>query len=191
MPDNRLESFRMRRYVKRVDCRNQHTDIRNLSSKTTIPADDSDNTCANVLRVFQSLDQVGTHVLLQIAATNGEYKKRVRSPQVAAGQPGFENRGPTFVIRAGGQLRHVVGRGVRFHAGDFPKIVYGVRRIRSASSNSENEQPALTLPGLRKQGNRLLNLDGIEILRDLSHFREIFPDERQTAVPGFCELRYA
>jgi hypothetical protein len=37
----------------------------------------------------------------------------------------------------------------------------------------------------------LLNLDGIEILRDLSHFREIFSDERQTAVPGFCELRYA
>jgi len=191
VPKGALESLGMLGYVNGVDGWNQNTRIRHLSRKTTIPAHDSDNAGANGSRVFQSLDQVGAHVLPQIAATDGEYQNGIFLPQAATGQPSFENASPTFVIRAGGQLRYVVSGRVGFHARDLTEIVHGMRCVGRASSYSENEKPAMPLPGVGKYGHSALNLASIETLSDLPHFREIFPDECQTAVRAGRGSRYA
>jgi hypothetical protein len=66
-----------------------------------------------------------------------------------------------------------------------------MRCVGRASSDSENEQPASPLPGVRKYGHSALNLASIQTLSDLPHFREIFPDERQTAVRAGRGSRYA
>lgn len=77
MPDQRLESFRVRRDSRGIDRGNYGAAIRHLARETAIAADDAADRRSGLLRVFQRTNQIRADVLFHIAATNREYEDHV------------------------------------------------------------------------------------------------------------------
>src|SRR5262249_7060927 len=79
-------------------------------------------------------------------AADREHQHRILAPQPAFGEPRGEHRVPPLVVGARGQFRHVVGRRVRFEAGELAEIVDRVRLMGSAAADAEDEQTAACRP---------------------------------------------
>ena len=56
MPHNRLESFRVSRYVLRIDGRDNHASIGDFGGIAAVSAHDAANRRADLLRVLQGAD---------------------------------------------------------------------------------------------------------------------------------------
>jgi len=85
----------------------------------------------------------------------------------AGPQPGFKNRGPPFIIRAGGQLGHVVTRTVSFYSGKFAKIVDRMAAIGRAAADADQEQPPPAVPQSVELGRQSLDRGERNIMTNL------------------------
>ena len=110
MPNDGLERFRMRRDRLRVHRRNDAAGVRRLRRIASIAPDDACDLGADALGIFDRLDEIGADVLLQVAAAYGEDKESVLRLKLADLQPLGEDRRPSLIVGARGQLRNVVGR---------------------------------------------------------------------------------
>ena len=112
--------------------------------------------------------------------------------QPAALQPLDEHRLPSLVVRARGQLRHVVHRCVRLDARDLPEVVHRVRAVGGAAAHAEKEQPAAPRAQGRKHGSHPIDQIRIQRRDDLRGLVEMLPRVRLRRVcrkmtPGFLE----
>src|SRR5262249_48909654 len=104
-------------------------------------ADNPQNLPPYLFDILQGRNQIRTDVFLQAASTDREDQDGVFFAHSAATKPLHKNGGPAIVIGPGGQLRDVVSRSISFEAGQFAKIVDGMRGIRRAASDSQDKQP--------------------------------------------------
>ena len=177
MPDDRLKRLAVRRHGFGIDGRDDHAGIRDLRGIAPIASDDADNGGADAPRVLQRAHEVGADVLLDAAAAHREHEHAVFAAQPAAGQPGGEYRVPALVVRPGGELRNVVGRGVGLEAGQLPEVVDGVRAVAGTASDSEEEEPAAAASHLREHVGHTLDGVGVEALENLCGLLEMLSGE--------------
>ncbi|CAB4699644.1 unannotated protein [freshwater metagenome] len=77
MPDDRMESFRVRRDARGINGRNDHDTIANLLGVAAVPADHAEDLHAPGLGFLQPGDDVDADVLFEVAAADRKHEHRV------------------------------------------------------------------------------------------------------------------
>src|SRR5690348_710757 len=98
MPDDALKSLAVRRDVRRVDCRNNHTSSGFLRRVATIPPDDANNRSANTFGELNCVDQIRADVFFKIAATDGKNQHAVFCSDSTALKPFGKDGWPAFIV---------------------------------------------------------------------------------------------
>src|SRR6478672_3195394 len=100
VPYYRLECFRVRCDVIWIHRWNDDRNISYFGGVTTIATHDAKQSRATFLRDLQSRDQIWTHVLLLVTATNRKNENGVLPIDPANFQPLSKDRVPAFVVRS-------------------------------------------------------------------------------------------
>ena len=142
MPDHRLERFGMRRYRFGINGRYNRYGIADFRRVTSITANDPEHLRSDLFGILQCMNQIGTDILLKVAAANGKDEDRVGRPETARLQPFNKHRFPAFIIGPRGEFGNIVGRRIRLHADDLAEIVNRVAAIAGAASDPKKKQPS-------------------------------------------------
>ena len=122
---------------------------------------------------MQRTHQVRADVPLETSPADREHEQHVLRLQATALEPRREGMLPSLIVRAGRQFRHVVDRGIRLNAGNFPEIVHGMRAIGGAAAHAEKKQPAAAGPQVSQQRYHLLDYQRVEAGHDAGSFVEM------------------
>src|SRR5262245_32444776 len=136
VPYHRLKCLRVWRDPRLVDSRDDHDHVADLLCVPAVAANYAQNFHAASLGLADRHDQVGTDVLLEVSASNGEHQDRVLGLGVAGLEPFREDRVPTLVIGAGGQFRDIVSGCIGLDVAQLTKIVDSMAAIPCASANA-------------------------------------------------------
>src|SRR5262249_2246147 len=129
VPDHRLERLRVRRDALLVHGRDRDDHVAGLSGIAAVAADDAEYLHVARLRLLDGGDDVGAHVLLQVAAADREHQDGILRAGAAHLEPFGEHGVPAFVVGARGKLGHVVGRRVGLDAAQLAEVVGGVAAV--------------------------------------------------------------
>lgn len=140
MQDHALKGLGMWRHILWVHGRDNHTCIRHLRSIAPIAPDNAQNARTYLLRVLQRQNQVWTDIPFYIPTADRKDEHNILLPQTAGAQPFLKYACPSLVVRACGQLGNVVSWRVGFDSGKLAKVIDGMRGIRRAAANANNEQ---------------------------------------------------
>ena len=163
VPDDGLKLLGVRRDRCGIHRRYDDARVGDPRGVPAVAADDPEDRAADASCELERLHQILADVALGAAAADREHEHGVLAAQTAFEQPRGEHRVPAFVVRARRQLRHVVGRRVGFEPRELAKIVDGVRGVRGAAADAEQEQPAAARPDERQRRGEAL--DGVRVER--------------------------
>ena len=150
VPHDRLESLRVRRHMIRVHRGHDHARRRLFCRVTSVAAHDAHHGCADGFRHLNRADEIGTDVLLQVAAADGENQQAILAVDPAALEPFAEDRRPAFIVGAGSEFRDIVRRRVGLEPANLPEIIHRMTCIRRAAAHAEDEEPPPALADFRQ-----------------------------------------
>ena len=100
--------------------------VRDLARVAAVAADHTEDGRARLACRVDRPDEVDRHPLLDAAASDREDQHAVALVEPRSREPRREDRLPPLVVRASGQLRHVVGRRVCLDAAQLPEVAHRV-----------------------------------------------------------------
>src|SRR5215831_15075485 len=107
MPDQCLDHLCVRSDRRRIDHGHEDYRVAYLRGVTAIASDDPEDPCANRFCMVERVNKVCADVVLEAAAAHGENKDAVIDAEATDLEPLHENRRPSVVIGARGQLGYV------------------------------------------------------------------------------------
>lgn len=173
VPDDRLESFAVRRDVVGVNGRYDDACISDRSCEPAIFADDSDNPRADLAGKLQGGHEIWRDVFLQVAAADRQDEQGIFFFESRAAQPFDKDGGPAFVIRARSEFGNVIGWRVAFETADFAEIVDGVGSVGGAAPDPKDEESTTARPDSDELADALLAILGVELGDDFGGFAKV------------------
>ena len=172
MPDDRLGLLDVRRAAlgRRLD---DDADVGRLRRRAVRAPHDAEDTRSHLPRELDRADEVDRHVVSAAPSTDGEDEDGVAGGEPRGSEPRVEARLPPLVVRPRRQLRDVVGRRVRLELAQLPEVVDGMGRVRRATPDPEDEEPAVPCPHLRERLRQRVHRGRVDGLHDLADLTQV------------------
>src|SRR6266851_3334893 len=142
VPYDRLERLGMRRDRPGIDGGHDDASVGDLGGKSPIAADDSVDLRTDLARQAQRLDQVVANAAFGVTAAHRKDQHRIVTAKPAPHQPADVRLVPAVIVDARSQFGDVVGGGVAFDVGNLAEVVDGMRGVRRAAADPQDEKPS-------------------------------------------------